>query len=304
MKIGITKRFLQLGLLAGLVAISSVSYPVLAADQPSPSAGESILLSPTSKRYSLDAGTTKQDSFDIVNDGTTAFNFVVYARPYSVSSEAYEPDFVTNSRNSDAYKWVQFDQPSYTAEPGKTVKVNYTIRVPGDAAPGGHYGVLFAETQPGAVSEGTAIIRKKRLGAILYATVNGDVKTSGKVEATDVPFFQLNAPLKIRSTVNNSGNTDFVVSSSVQVSDVLGGIKYKSTKEVTVLPNQPRQVNNDWKNPAWIGLYKVEQTNKFLDTTRSSSSFTLLVPLWTYLLLAALIVGRGIYAVRHRLRKK
>ncbi|MES2876131.1 MAG: hypothetical protein V4678_01545 [Patescibacteria group bacterium] len=265
---------------------------------------ESILLSPTFKRYELDTSAVQRDSFDILNNGQSAFNFVVYARPYSVKNELYEPDFVNGGQNSDAYKWVQFEQPSYTVEPGKTVKVNYTMRVPSDAAPGGHYGVLFAETQPSDATEGTAIIRKKRVGAIVYATVNGDVRTSGKFEGSDAPFFQFNAPLKVRSTVSNSGNTDFMVKSSVRVSDVFGALKYRADKEVSILPQKPREVNNDWQNPAWIGLYKVEQTNQFLDTTKATSAYVLLVPIWVYLVLVSLIVGRILYAVFLRRRTK
>lgn len=304
MTIGSCIRFTQLGLLAGLVAVSLFPVPIATAAESADAVTESILLSPTFKRYALDAGSTKQDSFDILNDGKTAFNFVVYARPYSVNNEAYTPDFVSGAKNADAYKWVQFEQPSYTVEPGQTITVNYTVRVPRGATPGGHYGVLFAETQPDTATGGTSIIRKKRVGAIVYATVNGDVRTSGKLSATTVPFFQSSPPLTIRSTIANSGNTDFTVKSSVQVSDVFGNVKHKAIKEVTVLPQQPRQVNNDWQNPAWIGLYKVEQTNQFLDTTKTSSSYTLLVPIWAYLTLAALILGRILYAVLLRRRKR
>lgn len=296
---------IKLGLLAGLVGVLLIPQTTLAVDDSSTEpATESILLSPSFKRYSLDAGETKQDSFDVVNSGQSAFSFVVYARPYSVSNVSYEPDFVTGSKNADAYKWVQFDQPSYEIKPGQTVEVKYTLRVPANATPGGHYGVLFAETQPTGTTEGTAIVRKKRVGSILYATVKGNVTTSGKQIGVDVPFFQFSAPLKIRNTVDNAGNTDFTVSSSVRVSDVLGTLKYKSDKEVAVLPGQPREINNDWQNPAWIGLYKVEQVSKFLDSTKSSSNYVLIVPAWVYLTLVVLIVGRLLYALQTRRRKK
>jgi hypothetical protein len=298
-----TIRFFQLGLLAGLVAVSSVQ-PAFAAEQPAAPKTESILLSPSVKRYDFDAGTSRRDSFDILNDGQTAFTFVVYARPYTVKNETYEPDFINGAENSDAYKWVQFDQPSYSIEPGQTVKVNYTVRVPSGAAPGGHYGILFAETQPSSTTTGTSIIRKKRVGAIVYAQVKGAVRTSGKLESTDVPFFQFLAPLKARSTVSNAGNTDFAVKSAVEVRDVFGSLKYGNSKEVSILPSKPREINNDWQNPAWVGLYKVEQTNQFLDTSKTSSGYVLLVPLWVYLVLALLISGRMLYAVLLRRRKK
>ncbi len=294
----------QLGLMGGLLAFSLVPTQVFAAEPTDSGVQESILLSPTSKRYGIDAGSTKTDSLKIINDGASEFSFVMYARPYSVNDESYSPDFVSDAKNADAYKWVQFDQPSYSIKPGQTIEVGYTIRVPNNATPGGHYGVLFAETQPSGSVNGTAIIRKKRVGAILYTTVNGDVTTSGSYKGATVPFFQFKAPLAISQRVSNEGNTDFAVKHNVVVSDLFGNVKFRSDKEQSVLPNTTRELVNDWTNPQWIGLYKVDQRAEFLDTKESSSDYVLLVPIWAYLTLVLFIGGRVLYAVAHRKRKK
>jgi hypothetical protein len=278
--------------------------PVHAAETTQTQAVESILLSPTSKRYELSAGETRRGSFDILNDGESAYEFTVYARPYSVKNELYEPDFVANAKNADAYKWVQFDQPSYTIQPGKKVKVEYTLRVPENAAPGGHYGVLFAETQPKNDQSGTAIIRKKRVGSIIYANVKGDITSSGAFNGFDAPFFQFKAPLTVRQSVTNKGNIDFEAASNVRVYDVFNQLKYTQDKKAVILPETTRTVVNDWQNPAWIGLYKVDQKISFLDTSRNSSTYVLLVPLWVYIALLLTIGGRVLYAVSRRKRKK
>jgi hypothetical protein len=295
---GIKTALLAVALAGSLTAVAN------AAQATGNDTSESILLSPTDKRYNLDAGATVSDSFKIVNDGRTEFNFVTYARPYSVNNEDYTPDFASKAQNADAYRWVQFDKPSYLIKPGESVDVKFTLRVPENTTPGGHYGVLFAETQPTDPVQGTSVLRAKRVGAIMYVTVKGDVKLSGAFKGTDVPTLQYNAPLKIRQKVSNSGNTDFSVSSSVRVYDVLGGLKYKSDKNVSVLPGTTRAILNDWTNPAWLGVYRVEQRAKFLDTDRSSTSYVLLVPVWVYLTLVLLIGGRVLYAVARRKRKK
>lgn len=293
----------QLGLLVGLFAFSSVPLPVMAAESNTQVQTESILLSPTNKRYELDAGTTRRDSMKVTNDGKTEYTFVVYARPYSVNSEDYTADFDSSFKNADAYKWVQFEQPSYQIKPGQTIDVAYTIRVPANATPGGHYGVLFAETQPQeSTTEGTAILRKKRVGAILYTTVTGEVTTSGSFVGTDVPLLQFSAPLRIAQRVKNSGNTEFEVSHSVIVSDVFGGVKYRTDKRQFVLPDTTRRFVNDWPTPSWIGLYKVEQRAEFLDTKKSSVNYVLLVPVWVYIMIGLLIGGRVLYAVARRKR--
>lgn len=296
---------IKIGLLVGLSSLLFVPVSIAsAAEQSQPNDAESILLSPTSKRYTLKSGTERKDSFKVVNDGRTAFDFVTYSRPYSVSGEEYTADFVTSSQNADAYKWIQFDQPSYSVQPGKSVDVAYTIRVPANATPGGHYGVLFAETLPSSQSNGTGVKTKKRVGSILYVTVDGDVTRSGKILSTEVPFLQFKAPLQSSQRISNTGNTDFEVKSVITVSDVFGGVKHKSERNLAVLPDSIRKITLDWQNPTWLGLYKIQLDTSFLDTKASSSHYVLIVPVWVYLLLGVLIAARVAYAVNARRKKR
>lgn len=293
---------MRVGLLAGLLVCSLLPQSALAV-QSDELVQESILMSPVAKRYALDAGSTKRDSIKVVNDGKVAYDFVVYTRPYSVNDESYVPDFTSKAQNADAYKWVQFEKTSYQLEPGKSVDVPYTLRVPDDATPGGHYGVLFAETQPSSSQQGNAVLRKKRVGAILYATVNGDVTTSGRIDDTSVSFFQFNAPLTATQRVTNNGNTDFLVDTTMTVSDVFGGKKFSRERDVPVLPKTTREIRSEWPDSAWIGLYKVELHSKFLDTDKSSTHYVLMVPLWVYMTLGLLIGVRVLYEVSLRRRK-
>lgn len=297
--------YVKLGLFAGLFALMAGSVPVSAVEQTSTTTTptESILLSPASKKYDLRAGETKTDSLRVVNDGAVAFDFAVYARPYFVD-ESYEPDFTTKAQNADAYRWVSFEKTSFRLEPNEHVEVQYSIRVPSNATPGGHYGVIFVETQPGADSEGGSVVRKKRLGSIMYATVDGAIMTSGSSLGVDVPFLQFNAPLKISERIRNSGNTHFDVASKVVVSDLFGGVKYKTDTTSTVLPDRTKRVVNDWAQPSWIGVYKVAHTSSFLDNKQSSTHYVLLVPLWVYMTLGLLIGARILYAVAARKKKR
>ena len=299
----ITARRISTGLLAALLVVSSgiaVSPKTSAAQANDSDLIESILITPVSKRYELKTGTTKTDSVKVFNDGKQDYNFIVYARPYSVSNEAYEPDFVSRPQNADAYKWVQFEKASYFIKAGKSTDVNYTIRVPEGATPGGHYGVLFAETQPSESVSGNAVKRKKRVGAITYVNVEGDIRRSGSVKDMSVPPFQFTPPLKVGQRINNSGNTDFTVDSQVKVFDIFGQQKYNATKQHVVLPGTTRDIRMDWSSPSWIALYRVESSVKFLDTDRMTTSYVLLVPAWVYATLAVLIAGRILYAMANR----
>lgn len=262
---------------------------------------ESITLTPVSERFTIDAGAIKTDEITIVNDGSTAYNFIVYGRPYSVNNELYEPDFTKTPSNADAYQWVQFQQTSWRAEPGQTIKVPYTIRVPKDAAPGGHYGVIFAETQPEKASE-TSVVRKKRVGSIIYATVNGSFTTGGQTLGTNIPFLQFRPPLTSNVVVENTGNSDFETTLTYKVSDFFGNVKYEEQKKYAILPETTRKMSLSWKDSSWFGLYKVNIATSYLDENESKEGFVLMVPRWMLAVIVIVLLGGGVYAALHRRR--
>ncbi|MEO7905194.1 MAG: hypothetical protein ABIR91_05385, partial [Candidatus Saccharimonadales bacterium] len=150
---------------------------------------ESIVLSPVSQRFNLEPGAVQSSEMTAVNDGTVAQRIVVYSRPYSVKNEAYDPDYASASSITDAYQWVQLAVTQYIIKPGETVTIPYRLQVPKAAAPGGHYGVIFIETQPSGES-GDSVIRKKRVGTILLVNVAGTADRSGQLISSTAAFWQ------------------------------------------------------------------------------------------------------------------
>ncbi|MBC7746639.1 hypothetical protein H7Y40_01515 [Pedobacter sp.] len=282
------------------VCVIGLAQPVSAADEVE---RESITLAPVSSRFQIDAGTTKEEELTILNDGNTAYDFIVYARPYSVSNESYDPNFTQTPSNADAYQWVQFRQVSWHAEAGQTIKIPYTVRVPKGAAPGGHYGVIFAETQPVQETNGTSVIRKKRVGSIVYATVKGSYTTGGQSLGSSVPPIQFRAPLYANTTVENTGNADFEAQTVYRVSDLFGNVKYETQKQFIILPATARKLNFEWVDAPWFGLFNVTIEAKFLDQTVNAQSLVLLVPRWLLLVLGVAAVGGGVYATL-RIRRR
>lgn len=259
---------------------------------------ESITLSPASKSYKVDAGQTFDDTITVVNDGDTAYDFTVYTAPYSVKDGTYDPNFTEVTSNSDAYTWVQFKQTTWHAEPRDTLKVPYTVHVKPNAAPGGHYGVIFAEVQPADSGSGTSTLaRKKRVGTILYASVSGDIRLEGHIAGTTIPWFQSRAPLTANMTVQNTGNNDFTAKVTYRISDIFGGIKYTAKSEYVVLPSTTRDITVQWAGAPWFGLYKARITTDFLNTTSIVESYVLIMPVWMVLLFGVAIVSGGIYAI-------
>ncbi len=261
---------------------------------------ESITLSPAGQRLQLDPGDVKQLELTVVNDGATDYTFNLYARPYSVTNEDYTANFTAEAPNANAYQWVQFDTATFNIKAGKSLKVPYTVRVPQNATPGGHYGVLFAETQVKDSTDSTSIARKKRVGSIMYLTVSGTFKMKGSAESPEVAFFQLRPPLTAVHRITNDGNADFVATNTLQVYDVFGARKAEIKREYVVLPETTRKLPLTWTEAPWFGLYKVDVTTEYLDKVSRGTRYVLLAPLWVYLVIAMVVGARIIYALSQR----
>lgn len=283
-------------------ALLLVTVTALVASVPTHAAtdDETMTVSPVTRHYQFDAGQVGTDELTVINNGTSGYDVIVYARPYSVTSETYEPNFVNTPQNADAYEWVRFPQTRYHLDAGQTIKIPYTISVPSTSAPGGHYGVIFVETQPTDQNAAGSVIRKKRVGMIIYATVKGNYITKGEVTGNSIPFWQFSAPLTATATTKNTGNVDFPDTVTMTVKNILGHTIYESRNDYTILPNTTRKMTLTWDGSPWLGIYSVEVSHAFNGQTSSNKGYVLMVPRWLYVVVGLIIIGAVLYAIRRR----
>ena len=284
------------GLFVAALLVAGASLSVSAQEN-----RESITLSPAQRLVKVNAGAQHKDELTVVNDGTVAYDFVVYARPYSVKGSGYEQDFQSTPPNADVYSWTRFEQTKYHLEAGKSVKIPFTITVPADAAPGGHYGVIFAQTEP-VTTGSNSVIRKKRVGALMHVTVNGEYKMGGEATLFETPFWQLEPPLRATVEAKNTGNAECINTTQLTVRDMFGNVKYDAKKEFIILPKTTRTMHLEWQKSGWFGLYKVETKQTFLGKTAGEMQYVLMMPRYVPLVVILFILIGGGYAWLHRKR--
>lgn len=285
------------------VLISSLSFTVHSAGAQAQDPQQSITMSPSAKKYQLNAGQVKSDTLTVLNDGQTAYDFTMYATPYWIKDSSYQPDFSSDNPRADAYAWISFEKSRYHAEPRETITIPYTITVPEDVAPGGHYAIVFAEVQPPEGTDANLVI-KKRVGTIVYASTTGDVQLAGKTTSLSVPWFQPAAPMAAHATVENTGNSNFTVTTKLTVSDIFGNVKADINNQYETLPGTTRNITMQWQHSPWFGLYKVQATSTVLGDTTTASSFVLVMPYWMILLLIGIVIAGVAYALKRQKRQQ
>lgn len=278
---------LALGLLIALVLVGGA---VGGGKARAEGALEEITISPTDKHYELNPGETVNDSFTILNSGQVEYDFIAYSSPYSVSNGNYNAVYDVNAPRSDAFKWVQMDTTKWHATVRQTINIPFTIRVPANATPGGHYGILFAETQPDG--DTTGIARKKRIGMILYIKVKGDAVNEGSIKKISTDWFYSHAPITAKVSVQDTGNTDFIAKTKMTVTDLFGNVKYAMPQEYNILPGTNRDIMISYDTPPWFGLFRVKVEATVLGNTTTHETYVFVAPFWLIFVLGiALILG-------------
>lgn len=287
----------------GLIALLSVTSTVFAAADPNTTAREAITMSPSTKKYTADLGDTFEGSFKVINTGETTYDFIVFSKPYSVSGENYSPDYDDESApRADAFGWVTFDTTEGTLAPSESAEINFTVAVPEGASLGGHYAALFAKTKVSKDDTGQ-VGREKSVGSILRIDVGGDVNEQGTILGSSIPFFQSSPPLTATIRAKNTGNVDYMVNSSITITDIFGNVKYTDSKVNTVYPDTTRAIEYSWDGASWIGFYRVKLSAEYLTGGYAEYGRVLILPRWLIALLVILIVG-GAYAAFARRRRR
>ncbi len=217
--------------------IALLAMPIMALGQ---SIGTTI--SPLVREISVSPGDVITGQVSLVNTGEGDQTYIPIIRNFGASDNPSSgaPQFLESADDQSLSRWVNFSVASLTLKPGAKGTLDYTIRVPQDANPGGHYGAVIAQTQA-QQTEGTGVSVQPELGSLILVTVAGEQV----VEARAVDFrpvrkiFTMDFPSFI-ATVRNSGNVHLKPVGSVDITGPANAtINVNSTKS-SVLPNSTR----------------------------------------------------------------
>lgn len=290
MSIGIKRMTLMLIAMAAGLAWSGL--PFLHA-QDAAEIREGIGISPTSLTLSGEAGQELAGEITVLNPGDKAIEYRLYASSFRIRNEAYDKDFdIQDPETAEPVSWFKLPRDSRRLEPQSQEKAAYSITIPEAAPSRGYYGVIFAETTAGEVDE-TGIERRKRVGSLVYLTVNGaDVRRSGELLELDVPRWQKQAPVTASLRLRNDGNVHYTATGKLWLKNITGKTVHEAPIDSTILPGTTRKIAIDLPGAKQMGLYKVEGGVEFLDQKHGFGSRWVVVvaPLWLGVWLAGLLL--------------
>lgn len=265
-----------------------------------------LQVSPATLSLDLEPGRVTTAEFRVQNTGSKTFEFEVDISPYSVVDEEYTADYESSSAYTDLAKWVTFSQDRGEVQPGGSIPVTVTIAVPKDVPAGGQYAsVMISMVNDGVDGDGMAISMIKRVGLVMYSTVEGKTRKEGKVIENKVPSFKFQSPVTASSVVENTGNVHATATYTLQVFPLFGGEEVYSNEDKpdtrTILPETKRYNEIQWEGAPALGIFKVKQTVNFLGQDSVTEKIVFLCPIW-FLFIILLLIFVIIFWIINRVR--
>ena len=241
------KRFLRLALIAIAVVLGSSAMH----------SAQALTIVPPTLDYSLKRGDIVTGKVKLFNESTTT-PITVFASTanFTAKGENGEPDFDLTDTPTGAAAWIETAAGGLTVQASERIEVPFTITVPKDAEPGGHYVSLFFGTDPSiAPKDGGQVTVRSLLGALIIMRVEGQVRESASIASFGVTdgatLTRLPANFEVR--VQNSGNVHIRPQGTILIKNLFGGeTETLSLNDANgaVLPNSVRKFDAVWKKSA------------------------------------------------------
>lgn len=185
-------------------------------------------------------------------------NFTLHVRPEFQDFKVTENNEIqwipTNVENP--YKmtdWIGIDQGAIALEPYGERKLSFTIDVPQDASPGGHYAAIFFSAI--LDTEGGNVGSIPRVGSLVIMNVRGDVEKSGELLSFNAPFFVRSGPVVFSFSFLNTGTTHYENSGQITLRNMLGQKTVISSEKKFVYPGIQRDIQAVWERKYPTGIY-------------------------------------------------
>ncbi len=151
--------------------------------------------------------------------------------------------------------WIQIDRTQFTLAPQERRQVSFSIVVPENGEPGGHYGaILFRGVTVAGNPAATGVGISGRVGSVILVNVPGASYATGNLADFAGPSsYVSHGPVNFSFTVNNTGNTHFSPQGQITLNGPLLGTIQIPFDSGIIFPGYNRVFTASWPNRYGFG---------------------------------------------------
>ncbi len=206
-----------------------------------------LSVSPPKMEFAADPGDTISGRLFLRNTEGRKTTYYPSFERVEVKGSWGEPVFTTE--RTGLASWITVGAGSVTLAPDEPTEVSFTIKVPSDAQPGGHYAAIFWGTAPPKDGAGIGII--SRVAILVLLNVSGDVVEQAAVSDfnTDKKILS-HLPVAFNYVVKNTGTVYLKPQGEVVVKNIFGqesAVILGNPEKTNVLPGSLRKFVTIWQ---------------------------------------------------------
>lgn len=224
------------------------------------SAGFSI--SPPSFEVSANPGDTIKNVVKVTNITTNPIALETLSKDFIAVGNEGAVELLDENSSFSLASWVSFEVDTITLQPKQTALIDYQIKVPDNAEPGGKFASLIFRTVPPKNTEVTGATLAQEIGALVLMRVAGDAKEYAKISEfkSDRSIYEY-GPIEFTLIVKNEGSVHVRPKTNVTITNTLGKrVASISLGEKNVLPAAERKFNGLLEKKYMFGRYTATAT--------------------------------------------
>ncbi|MCB9815611.1 LytR C-terminal domain-containing protein [Candidatus Nomurabacteria bacterium] len=203
-------------------------------------------------------------------------------------------------------EWIDITKDEITIPPEETLEIPFSVLVPENAPPGGHFAALLIGTKPPEKSVQNKVVTSQIVTTLMFLRVTGDITESGNIRSfrtTKSVLEQPQATFELR--FENSGNVHVLPQGEIVIKNMWGQDRgsipiNRTSLYGNVLPQSVRNYSFTWTGE-WslsdIGRYTAVATLAYGQDGRKSASSEIsfwVIP-WKILLTVFFVISLLIY---------
>lgn len=223
---------------------------------------QAITVGPSKVQVTADPGDTVEGQLFLRNEEDTDQTF--YSSIQRFTEEGNTKSFL--NKPTLLSDWMNLPG-SVQLDSGDETRFDYSIDIPEDAPPGGHFGVIWWSPSPpagsGTSSQSEQVSITTRAGILVFLNVTGDTEQSANISSFSADDSLVGGlPVDLSLSIENDGTTYITPSGTIEVTSLLGNTRAElpvNDKNKQILPGGSKTLSAQLTGDSWYwGPYKTE----------------------------------------------
>ena len=217
-----------------------------------PHLASALTVSPPVIEFDARQGDSIVEVIKLYNETDEVKTLTGTVQSFKALNETGAPSFSSVEESTDLATWLKLDEPTVTLAPDERKDILFSINIPEDAEPGGHFAGILWSTGDAPETGGTGVGITVKTGTLVLVRVAGEVSETGRVASFTADRQSYNyLPVNFALRFENFGNVHLKPVGMIEIKNMLGA-KVSSLpvngESANVLPDSIRKFDLVWQN--------------------------------------------------------